>query len=165
MRGSGRASRALIAVAAVIGALAGCSSDEASALPDVDVVALDGSETISLADLDGPAVVNLWATWCLPCRREIPAFEEVHQARGDEVRFVGLNIGQDADTAAEFLAEVGATYDQFLDPEGYAVTELDTTAMPVTIVIDADGQVTTRTLGPMDTDDLNRAIDKALADA
>ena len=98
-----------------------------------------------------------------PCRREIPAFEEVHQARGDEVRFIGVNVGQDADVAADFLAEVGATYDQFSDPEGYVVTELDTTAMPVTIVIDADGAITKRTLGPMDTDDLDEAIDEALA--
>jgi thiol-disulfide isomerase/thioredoxin len=145
------------------GMIAGCSSDPASTLPDVDIERLDGSETISLADLDGPAVVNLWATWCAPCRREIPAFEAVHRARSDEVRFVGVNVGEDVDVAAEYLAEVGATYDQFSDSEGYVVTELDTTAMPVTIVIDADGAITRRELGPMDIDDLDEAIDEAIA--
>ncbi len=131
-------------------------------LPDVDLVALDGSSTSSLADIEGPAVVNLWATWCAPCRREIPDFEAVHQARSDEVTFVGINIGEDADDAARFLADVGATYQQWLDSEGMVVTELRTTTMPVTLVLDADSRVSTKHLGPMDADDLNEAIDEAL---
>ena len=131
-------------------------------LPDVEIEWFDGAGTISLSDIEGPAVVNLWATWCAPCRREIPDFEAVHQARGDQVRFVGINIGEDADRAAEFLADVGATYDQFLDSEGYVVTELRTSTMPVTVVLDSDGVITERHLGPLDQDGLNEAIDEAL---
>ena len=67
--------------------------------------------------------MNLWATWCVPCRKEIPDFEAVHQARGDAVRFVGVNVGEEPDQAAAFIAEVGATYDQYLDPQGYVSTE------------------------------------------
>ena len=131
-------------------------------LPDVEIERFDGAGTISLSDIEGPAVVNLWATWCAPCRREIPDFEAVHQARGDQVRFVGINIGEDVDRAAEFLADVGATYDQFLDAEGYVVTELRTSTMPVTVVLDSDGVITERHLGPLDQDGLNEAIDEAL---
>lgn len=131
-------------------------------LPDVAIRPLDGGDEISLSDIAGPAVINLWATWCAPCRKEIPDFEQVHLARGDEVRFVGVNVGEDADRAAGFIADVGATYDQFLDPEGYVVTELRTTSMPTTIVLDADGFVSTRHLGPMDEADLDAAIDTAL---
>mgnify|MGYP001822602349 CR=1 FL=1 len=131
-------------------------------LPDVEIDELGGGDSISLADIEGPAVVNLWATWCAPCRREIPDVEAVHQARGDEVRFVGVNIGEDGDRAAEFLDEVGATYDQYLDSEGYVVTELRTSTMPVTVVLDADGYITKRHLGPLDEGGLNDAIDEAL---
>ena len=131
-------------------------------LPDVEIVALDGGTATSLADIDGPAVVNLWATWCAPCRREIPDFEAVHQARGDEVRFGGINIGEDAEDARAFLDEVGATYDQYLDSEGFVVTELKTATMPVTLVLGADGAISTRHLGPMDQADLDAAIDEAL---
>lgn len=131
-------------------------------LPDVDIERFDGGGTISLADIEGPAIVNLWATWCAPCRREIPDFEAVHQARGDEVRFVGINIGEDSDRAAEFLSEIGATYEQFLDSEGLVVTELRTSTMPVTVVLDANGFITKRHLGPLDQDGLNEAIDEAL---
>jgi thiol-disulfide isomerase/thioredoxin len=135
----------------------------AERLPDVDIEPLAGGDAVSLADIEGPAVVNLWATWCAPCRAEIPDFEEVHRARDGEVRFVGINVGEDADRAAAFVAEVGATYDQFRDPQGYVVTELRTSAMPVTIVIDSAGDVVTRNLGPMDVDDLDAAIDQALS--
>ena len=138
-------------------------AEAGDSLPDVEIVPLAGGETISLVDIDGPAVVNLWATWCAPCRREIPDFEAVHRARGDEVRFVGINIGEDAEDAAAFLDEVGATYDQYLDSAGFVVTELRTATMPVTLVLAPDGTIDTKHLGPMDQDDLDAAIDDALA--
>lgn len=160
--------RSGLAVLAAALALAACGSSSdgarsgADVLPDVEIERLDGTATISLADIEGPAVINLWATWCAPCRREIPDFEAVHQARGDEIRFVGINIGEDSGRAAEFLVDVGATYDQFLDSEGYVVTELRATTMPVTIVLDTDGAIIERHLGPLDQDGLNQAIDDAL---
>lgn len=141
----------------------GVEATAADRLPDVEITALDDGTVTSLADVEGPAVVNLWATWCAPCRREIPDFEAVHRARGDEVRFVGINIGEDAADAREFLDEVGATYDQFLDPAGFVVTELQAAAMPVTVVVAPDGTIASRHLGPMDRDDLADAIDEALA--
>jgi thiol-disulfide isomerase/thioredoxin len=156
---------ALVVVAltlAACGSSNGDSTTSADVLPDVEIERLEGGGTISLADIEGPAVINLWATWCAPCRREIPDFEAVHQARGDQARFVGVNIGEDSDRAAEFIADVGATYDQFLDAEGYVVTELRTSTMPVTIVIGASGEIIERHLGPLDQDGLNEAIDEAL---
>lgn len=152
-------------VTVVVASLAACGGGGdggADALPDVEITPLAGGDPISLADIDGPAVVNLWATWCVPCRKEIPDFEAVHQARGDEVRFVGINIAEDAAKATEFLDEVGATYDQYLDPQGFVSTELEATNMPVTVVIDADGRISTRHLGAMDQDALDAAIDEAL---
>ncbi len=133
------------------------------ALPAVAVTPLDGGAEVDLSQIEGPAVVNLWATWCAPCRKEIPDFQAVHEARGDTVRFVGINIGQGADEIGEYLGEIGATYDQFIDEEGFVQTELAATSMPTTVVIDADGVIVTRHLGPMDQDALNAAIDAALA--
>jgi thiol-disulfide isomerase/thioredoxin len=142
--------------------LAGCGSGDDETLPTVEITDLTSGDVSRLSDIDGPAVINLWATWCAPCRAEIPAFEEVHQARGDEVRFVGINIGDDRERALTFLDEVGATYDQFSDQTGDVSTELRATSMPLTVVIDADGVVTTRHLGPLDQDGLDEAIDRAL---
>lgn len=154
--------RTLLATAALT--LSACTGGGASGdvLPDVEISDLTSGETSRLSDIDGPAVVNLWATWCAPCRAEIPDFEEVHQARGHEVRFVGINIGESTDRAREFIGQVGATYDQFSDAAGDVSVELRATSMPVTVVIDANGVITEKHLGPLDQDGLNDAIDVAL---
>ena len=147
--------------------LAACGSDVPAghSLPDVEISPLSGGESVSLADVEGPAVINLWATWCGPCRREIPDFEAVHQERADEIMFVGINIGEDPQRVKRFMHDLGATYDQYLDPGGSVSTALKVTAMPTTFVIDADGAVTTRNPGPMSQADLNAAIDEALTAA
>ena len=143
--------------------LVACGSDGGDGrLPDTTVESLDGGATISLADVDGPAVINLWATWCVPCRTEIPEIEAVHRLRGDDVAFLGIDVGETADEARQFLAEVGATYDQYLDADGSASTALEATTLPVTIVIDADGAVVARELRRIDQDSLGALIDDAL---
>lgn len=154
----------VVAVASLVTAACGAGDGAADAerLPAIDIVALGGGEQSLLSDIEGPAVINLWATWCPPCRAEIPDFEEVHRARGGEVRFVGINVGEGSARAAEFLDEVGATYDQYLDADGEVSTGLKATTMPLTVVIDANGVVTERHLGPLDQDGLNAAIDEAL---
>lgn len=157
-------SAAMVAAALTLAACGGgaATGDVGGRLPDVEITELGGSDTISLADIDGPAVINLWATWCPPCRAEIPEFEEVHQRRADEVRFIGISVDLEAPPAIEFIDEVGATYEQFHDPSGQVQTELSATAMPVTVVIDADGTVSTRHLGALSGEALDAAIDDAL---
>jgi len=150
----------LVAAAALL--MAACAGESGDTLPDVDITGLTSGETSQLSDIEGPAVVNLWATWCAPCRAEIPDFEEVHRARSAEVRFVGINVGEDPTVAVGFIDEVGATYAQFADLDGEVSTELRATSMPVTVVIDEDGVITTRHLGPLDQEGLNEAIDEAL---
>lgn len=160
--GRARTATAATVLAALVAGACGSEGD-ADRLPDVTVIEIGTGDEVSLADVDGPAVVNLWATTCAPCVREIPAFEAVHRELGRDVRFVGINIAEDEDRAAEFLDELGATYDQYLDPLGYVVTELGTSAMPITLVIDADERIVTRHLGAMDESDLRSAIDDALS--
>lgn len=160
------AARAWVAALAVVVAACGSGGGDAGGLgqplPSVEVSPLDGGDPIALDSIDGPAVVNLWATWCVPCRTEMPEFEAVHRERGDEVSFVGVNIGDDADQATEFLDEVGVTFGQYLDPDGSVQTGLAATQLPVTVVIDADGEITTKVVGRMDQTALEAAIDEAV---
>jgi thiol-disulfide isomerase/thioredoxin len=81
----------------------------------VELTALDGTATVRADDITGPAVINLWATWCGPCRAELPAFEAVHLQLADRVRFVGVNQGDEGGPAASFLDEVGVSFEQYLD--------------------------------------------------
>ena len=113
---------------------------------------------LELAGLRGPAVVNLWATWCAPCRRELPAFQDVSEQRTD-VSFVGVDIGEDPGAAQAFLDELGVTFPQYADEEADLTDALGTAALPVTLIVGDDGLITTTHVGPLSVDDLHAALD------
>ena len=129
-------------------------------LPDIEVQTLRGGEAFRLDELHGPAVVNLWATWCAPCKRELPEFEAVHRSVADEVTFVGVNIGDDGDKAADYLDDLGITYDQYLDVDSELTAALKTATLPMTLIIDDDDKIVLRHIGPLDQDELIEAIEQ-----
>jgi thiol-disulfide isomerase/thioredoxin len=137
----------------------GGSDDAIDRLPDIEVETLRGERPFALADLEGPAVVNLWATWCAPCKRELPEFQAVHESLGGDVTFVGVNIGDDGDEAADYLDELGITYDQYLDFDSELTAALETATLPMTLIIDADERIALRHIGPLDQDELIEALD------
>jgi cytochrome c biogenesis protein CcmG/thiol:disulfide interchange protein DsbE len=156
-----RRAAAAFASLALLGA---CTADDDAGterrLPELEVEALDGGgQALDLGELGGPAVVNLWATWCKPCREELPAFQQVAAAR-DDVRFVGINSQERGDARA-YLDELGVTYDQFVDARGRLAEELGAAALPVTVVLAADGTIAVEHLGPMSVSDLEAALDAA----
>lgn len=104
-----------------------------------------------------PVVVNMWATWCTPCRKELPAFQAVATARADDVRIVGVNIGEDRDAATAFLTTVGVTFDQYLDPDAALRTELSITSLPATVIINKGAVVATHR-GALTEKELNAFI-------
>lgn len=152
------AAAAMVVLAVVAGA---CGGDDGDRLAAVGLTPLSDEPPRTLDQIDGPAVINLWATTCAPCVRELPDFQSVADTRSD-VAFYGINIGEDAARAAPFLDQLGVTYPQYLDPQGYVSTELGVTLMPTTIVLDADGEISTEHRGAMDIAALNTAIDVAL---
>ena len=147
-------------IAPVLLGACGGSDDAGGRLPDVEVQTLRESEAFRLDELEGPAVVNLWATWCAPCKRELPEFEAVHRSLAGEVTFVGVNIGDDGDEAADYLDDLGITYDQYLDFDSELTAALETATLPVTLIIDADEQIALRHIGPLDQDELIEAIEQ-----
>ena len=74
-------------------------------------------------------------------------------------RFVGVDIGEDPAAAQAFLDELGVTFPQYADEDGELTDALGIAALPVTLVVDADGQIATTHLGPMSVDDLHAALD------
>jgi thiol-disulfide isomerase/thioredoxin len=148
-------------VASLAGGACGGSGSSADSLPALALPNLRTDEVLQLDELDGPAVVNLWATWCAPCRRELPDFEDVHREMGDEVRFIGVNIGDRPGDATAFLDSLGITFDQYLDVDGALNGALGTATLPVTVVTNADGEITTMHAGPMDAAELIEAIEQA----
>lgn len=135
----------------------GSERSETLALPQVELTDLQTGDPVRADLITGPAIVNLWATWCGPCRAEMPAFQDVSTEYVD-VRFVGVNQGDAGDAAADFLDEIDVTFDQYLDPNGELTNALRVAGLPATFLIDADGTVVDVHNGALDADGIRRLV-------
>ncbi|HEV8653744.1 MAG TPA: TlpA disulfide reductase family protein [Actinomycetes bacterium] len=110
-------------------------------------------------DLRGrPLVLNVWASWCGPCRTEMPAFQTVWLHAKDKVGFLGLDETDELGAARRFVAETRVTYPLAADPHGQAAARLGVVGLPVTLFISADGVLRGRRVGAMEAQDLRAAI-------
>lgn len=125
----------------------------------------DGS-TAALADYRGQAlVVNFFASWCPPCRAELPDFEQVHQDRRDEVTFLGVNHDLDETTWRTFVSETEITYETVFQPNTEIFTALEAQGMPSTAFVSPDGEILYLHTGLLTGDRLNELIDQHLGGA
>ena len=118
-------------------------------LPPLSLSSLDG-RSVSLADFAGkPTVVNLWATWCPPCRREMPALQQAEAANPD-VNFVFVNQGEESQAIAAFLDRQGlALRNVLVDPQNSAGAALGHSALPTTLFFDANGRLADTRIGEL----------------
>ncbi|MBW3595281.1 MAG: TlpA family protein disulfide reductase [Actinobacteria bacterium] len=107
--------------------------------PDFELQLLGGG-TLSSDELKGdPVVLNFWASWCIPCREEMPAFERMwDRYRDDGIRIIGVNLQDSAAGAQEFVDEIGVSYPIALDTDGSLASELGVRGLPQTFFIDED---------------------------
>lgn len=160
-----------------LGALAACRGDGAQPLARIEVgqpapayaaTTLAG-DSASLAALRGrPVLLNVWATWCHPCRTEIPELQALHERyapRGLEVVGVSIDVGGEDDAVRDFVQEFGMTYPVWRDPDGRVSNVFSTIGVPDTYLIDRDGVIRWMHLGPIRMGDttLVRAIEAAIA--
>lgn len=123
--------------------VAGCSREENKSkqpdrLPDVSLSSLTTGDSVDLASLRGPMVVNLWASWCRPCRREMPLFQAFAVKYAGKVDVVGIDFQETRpERARQMVTETGVKYPLYADPDG----ELRAAGLPKLILIDAKGRV------------------------
>jgi peroxiredoxin len=119
----------------------------------------------SLADYAGQDVVlNLFGSWCVPCKQEMPDLQEVHERFGDRVAFVGLAVNDSQRDAEAFVRRYGATYDIGRDPSGKIAAELGVVNMPSTFLIGKDGRIKSAKAGAVTASELTKLIEGNLTD-
>ena len=136
--------------------------------PDFTVYDLDGNE-VHLSDFIGKSVVlNFWASWCSPCKMEMPDFNEKYLEIGEEVQFLIINMTdgsrETVETASAFIAEQGYSFPVFYDTDQDAAATYGVYSLPTTYFIDEEGNAIAQATGAIDEETLQQGIDMIISD-
>lgn len=132
--------------------------------PELEGTTLDG-DSFRLSDLIGHVVVvNVWGSWCGPCRAETPDLVRIARQHGDRrVRFVGIDTRDNPSAAKAFVDKFNVPYPSVVDEDGTALLPfrhlIPSAAVPSTLVVDPDGNVAARVVGPVSYDTLNGLLE------
>jgi cytochrome c biogenesis protein CcmG, thiol:disulfide interchange protein DsbE len=131
---------------------------------DFDLKRLNGNGSLQLSSLRGKVVVvNFWASWCDPCKSEAPRFQAAFERYRDRVAFVGVDTADYSADAGRFLDRYGVTYPNVRDPDRSVLGKYGGLPIPRTFVISPKWQVTGYIFGEARAEEINSAIQKALA--
>ncbi len=138
-------------------------TENKAAAPDFTVYDIDGN-AVSLSDFRGkPVVVNFWASWCGPCKSEMPEFETAYGEYGEEVHFLIVNMtdgySETVDSAMKFIEKNGYTFPVYYDTKQEAAIAYSVYSIPATYFIDKDGYVVANARGALNLDTLKKGID------
>ncbi len=118
-----------------------CPAALGTDLPDITLPCLAGGPEVALAGAPGkPMLVNIWATWCQPCVREVPLLLKLREKAGDRIGIVGVLHEDEQGQALEFARQYGMHYPSVVDPDGQVLRKFSS-GPPVTLLIDASGKV------------------------
>lgn len=131
--------------------------------PDFTMTNASGEE-VKLSDFfDKPVVLNFWASWCGPCKSEMPHFEDAYQKYGEDINFVIVNLTDGAretvENASDFIEEQGYTFPLYFDTNTEGAMTYGTYSIPVTYFIGADGVPVAQANGALDAATLQKGLD------
>ena len=135
-----------------------CSSiakQPASSVPvlNIELPCADGKSSVFLNEIKGPAVINAWASWCDPCREEIPIFKEFAQLSSGTIQIVGIDVEErNLEDGINFASEMGMSWPQLFDRDGRTKAAFGM-GIPVTWLINDQGQIVYEKVGPIRTID------------
>jgi peroxiredoxin len=152
----------------VVLALAACSGAQPAArlgspAPDFTLPTADGG-TVRLADLKGkPVLINFWATWCQPCREEMPAMQELYEQYRDRgLVILAIDMEEDLRPVRRWIDQGGYTFTFLLDSEGEQVKRYNINASPTSYFVARDGVIRDLKLGALSRGEMQTRVEKLL---
>ena len=171
-----------ISILLLVSLLAGCGAKPETTVPTVSstpgetggtanyapdfTVYNEKGEEVKLSDFRGkPVVLNFWASWCPPCKAEMPEFDEQYQQLGDQVQFMMVNLttGDDFAAAKSYIDQQGYQFPVFYDQSGEAAYRYSVQSIPVTFFITAKGHLLTYRMGMLSGEELEYYINVLLS--
>lgn len=136
---------------------------EGQRAPNATLVDLQGSQ-LKISDLKGrPLIINFWATWCPPCRAEIPELDAVYREHRDKgLEVLGINYGEESETVQGFLKGMEVSYRIVMDPYDEAADRYRIAALPTSFFVDSEGIIRAVHLGGMDRQAIEGKLAKIL---
>lgn len=148
-------------VTVVLLVLSACGSGQLAGQDLADLPPITGEElAITLAESDKPAVVNIWASWCNPCRSEAPLLTAAHDAYGDQIDFIGVDVQDNQADAKNFIAEFGLDFTHYFDRDRSVPEFYGGFGTPITFFFDSTGTLVDTHLGVIDERALALGIDE-----
>ncbi len=139
------------------------AGENSGTAPDFSFVDAEGN-SYKLSDFYGtPVVLNFWATWCGPCRNELPEFDAASREYEGKVQFLIMDladgVSETMETAVAFVQKNGYTFPVYFDTSLEGMKAYGINAIPVTVFIDADGNIATQSIGSMSGESLRKGIE------
>jgi peroxiredoxin len=126
--------------------------------PDFELTSLEGTP-VRLSDYLGhPILINYWATWCPPCREELPIIQKRYEQFSPDLVVLSIDAGEDTDTIKKYIGEFGFTFPVLLDPDWKAEALFGILAYPTSVFIDDKGIILARYVGGMSADTLDKYL-------
>jgi thiol-disulfide isomerase/thioredoxin len=110
-------------------------------LPELTLPCFTGGDQVALRDVRGPAVINLWASWCPPCRKELPAFQRLSERTAGQLQVFGVNTRDSREAAQSIGEDFGVRFPVLFDQGESLRRGLNRNAIPLTVLVGADGRI------------------------
>ncbi|SIN25267.1 TlpA family protein disulfide reductase [Micromonospora cremea] len=132
---------AALSTAPTAGAATAAPATGGEALPELTLSCFTGGAPVTLRDVAGPAVINVWASWCPPCRKELPAFQRLSERAAGQLQVVGVNSRDSRNGAQSIGEDFGVRFPILVDQGEALQRALNRNAIPLTLFVDAQGRI------------------------